>query len=103
LKNLSLNIPKGKITAIVGASGSGKTTLIKLLLGFYNPAKGDIKIGNANLKNIHKKVGESNVVQCYKTGIFSLILLLIIFLKVMTIPITTKFNTLYTSLTSVTS
>lgn len=53
LENFSLNIPANKITAIVGASGSGKTTLIKLLLGFYNPLKGNIKIGNISLEDIN--------------------------------------------------
>lgn len=51
LKNLSLNLPEGKTTAIVGTSGSGKTTLIKLLLGFYEPVKGEIRIGDTLLKN----------------------------------------------------
>jgi ATP-binding cassette subfamily B protein len=45
LNNISLTIPAKKITAIVGISGSGKTTLIKLLLGFYPPAKGEILLG----------------------------------------------------------
>ena len=49
LKNISLNIPSGKTTAIVGGSGSGKTTLLKLLLGCYPPTEGDIKIGNSSL------------------------------------------------------
>lgn len=49
LSDINLSIPNGKVTAIVGASGSGKTTLVKLLLGFYEPLNGDIKIGNANL------------------------------------------------------
>ncbi|MAN25769.1 peptidase domain-containing ABC transporter [Mesonia sp.] len=49
LIDLSLSIPEGKITAIVGASGSGKTTLLKLLLKFYEPLKGNIKIGDSNL------------------------------------------------------
>lgn len=49
LSGVSLSIPNGKVTAIVGASGSGKTTLVKLLLGFYEPLRGSIKIGNANL------------------------------------------------------
>ena len=42
LKNISMLIPDGKMTAIVGASGSGKTTLMKLLLRFYNPIQGKI-------------------------------------------------------------
>lgn len=46
LKNITLQIPENKVTAIVGASGSGKTTLLKLMLGFYPPVEGAIKIGN---------------------------------------------------------
>lgn len=53
LEDFSLTIPTNKVTAIVGASGSGKTTLIKLLLGFYSPLKGDIKIENTSLKDIN--------------------------------------------------
>lgn len=49
LSDINLLIPNNKVTAIVGASGSGKTTLIKLLLGFYEPMKGKINIGNANM------------------------------------------------------
>jgi len=55
LKDLDLLIPANKITAIVGVSGSGKTTLMKLLLKFYQPNKGGIKIGNYNLKNVSQK------------------------------------------------
>lgn len=55
LKELSLTIPANKITAIVGTSGSGKTTLIKMLLKFYEPNKGEIKIGNYNLNSISQK------------------------------------------------
>lgn len=51
-ENLSLNIPYQKTTAIVGASGSGKTTLLKLLMKFYEPNEGDIRIGNTQMKNI---------------------------------------------------
>lgn len=49
LKHINLKIPAGKVTAIVGASGSGKTTLLKLLMRFYEPQTGKIKIGNADL------------------------------------------------------
>ena len=59
LKNINLEIPQGKITAIVGMSGSGKTTLLKLLLKFYNTYKGDIHIGNANFKTISPKFWRS--------------------------------------------
>jgi ATP-binding cassette, subfamily B, bacterial len=52
LKNISLVLPYQKVTAIVGASGSGKTTILKLLLGFYQPASGDIKIGNIPMTEI---------------------------------------------------
>ncbi|KXX67689.1 peptidase domain-containing ABC transporter [Flammeovirga sp. SJP92] len=51
LEDISLFIPKGKVTAIVGASGSGKTTLIKLLLQYYEVSSGEIKVGNTNLSN----------------------------------------------------
>lgn len=49
INNLSLLIPNGKQTAIVGVSGSGKTTLIKLLLGFYSSFEGEILLGGKNL------------------------------------------------------
>jgi len=51
-ENLNLMIPYQQTTAIVGASGSGKTTLLKLLMKFYDPDQGEIRIGNTNMKNI---------------------------------------------------
>lgn len=59
LDNISLNIPQEKVTAIVGASGSGKTTLIKLMLGFYEPNKGNIKIGETPLSVINPHLWRS--------------------------------------------
>ncbi len=49
LNTINLVIPQGKVTAIVGTSGSGKTTLVKLLLGFYPPVSGAIKVGDSDL------------------------------------------------------
>jgi ATP-binding cassette subfamily B protein len=60
LKDITFVIPKGKTTAIVGISGSGKTTLLKLLLKFYQPQKGEIKLGNTSLANISHKTWRSH-------------------------------------------
>lgn len=49
LNNLNLTIPENSVTAIVGVSGSGKTTLIKLILGFYPPIEGEIRVGDTRL------------------------------------------------------
>lgn len=56
LKDINLKISEGKVTALVGMSGSGKTTLIKLLLGFYPPTDGTIKIGDVDINNIEPSV-----------------------------------------------
>ena len=61
LDDLNLVIPAKKVTAIVGVSGSGKTTLMKLLLKFYEPEKGEINIGNAQLKNISQKAWRNTI------------------------------------------
>ncbi|TAL71562.1 MAG: peptidase domain-containing ABC transporter [Bacteroidetes bacterium] len=55
LEDINFTIPQNKITAIVGASGSGKTTLMKLILGYYPPVKGEIRLGETGLDNIHIK------------------------------------------------
>jgi ATP-binding cassette subfamily B protein len=52
LKNINIHIPKGKVTAIVGASGSGKTTLLKLLLKFYPPQEGEILVDGIEMTDI---------------------------------------------------
>ena len=59
LDDVSLTIPQGKVTAIVGASGSGKTTIVKLIQGFYEPLHGQIKIGNTPLSMIHPRLWRS--------------------------------------------
>ena len=55
IDDVSLTIPKGKVTAIVGASGSGKTTLIKLMLGYYPVLGGQITIGGTDVNTLNKK------------------------------------------------
>ena len=59
LKNISFSIERSSINAIIGSTGIGKTTLIDLLLGFFQPNSGQIKI-NKNIFNLNsgiKKIG----------------------------------------------
>ena len=55
LDDVTIHIPKGKVTAIVGASGSGKTTLVKLMLGYYPVLEGQINIGGTDINTLNKK------------------------------------------------
>jgi len=52
LHNINLTVKSGQLVALVGASGSGKTTLANLLLRFYDPASGSIKIGGVDLRDV---------------------------------------------------
>ena len=55
LDDVTIRIPRGKVTAIVGASGSGKTTLVKLMLGYYPVLEGHINIGGTDINTLNKK------------------------------------------------
>lgn len=52
IKDFSLTVEKGKVTALVGESGCGKSTLVKLMLGFYIPQKGEITLSGHSVKDI---------------------------------------------------
>ena len=52
LRNINLTVKAGQLVALVGASGSGKTTLANLLLRFYDPARGAIKIGGVDVRDV---------------------------------------------------
>lgn len=72
LDDVSLTLPEHKVTAVVGASGSGKTTLVKLILGFYQPNKGVVKIGEAPVSLINPHVWRSKTGSVMQDGyIFS--------------------------------
>jgi ATP-binding cassette subfamily B protein len=60
LDEINLTIPRGKITAIVGESGGGKTTLLKLILGYYQPLQGHIKIGDNDLNDLSIRSWRAN-------------------------------------------
>ena len=52
LRNINLTVKAGQLVAFVGQSGSGKTTLANLLLRFYDPVGGVIKIGGVNIRDV---------------------------------------------------
>lgn len=55
LDHFSLSIQKGDKVLLLGRTGSGKSTLAQLLLRFYDPTKGSIRIGDQDIKNIELK------------------------------------------------
>ena len=72
LDKIHFSIPENKTTAIVGVSGSGKTTLVKLLLGFYQPVEGEIKIGGIPIGNFSPDKWRKNCGEVMQDGfIFS--------------------------------
>lgn len=60
LKDINMVIPAGMTTAIVGLSGSGKTTLLKLLLRFFEPESGNIRIGGVDFSRLSHHMWRSN-------------------------------------------
>lgn len=53
--DVSLNIQRGKITAIMGPSGSGKTTLLRLISGQLQPSSGEILVNGANIHRLSRR------------------------------------------------
>ncbi len=52
LKNVSLTIPMGKVTAVIGGNGAGKSTLFKLLVRLYEPSEGRIVFGGEDISEL---------------------------------------------------
>lgn len=61
LSDVSLSVKKGEILGIHGRSGSGKSTLLKLLMRFYDPKLGSIKINGESLPNINTRSLRDNM------------------------------------------
>lgn len=55
LCDISLQFPKGSHTAIVGESGSGKSTLASLMMGFWQPQSGTVRLGGENLAELSER------------------------------------------------
>jgi ATP-binding cassette, subfamily B, bacterial MsbA len=61
LHGLSLTLPAGKVTALVGPSGAGKTTLSSLLYRFYEPQSGTIEIDGVSIRSIRRSDLRANI------------------------------------------
>ena len=55
IEDMSLSIPKGKVSIIIGANGCGKSTLLKTIARINKPKSGDIFINNKNIKKVKEK------------------------------------------------
>jgi ATP-binding cassette subfamily B protein IrtB len=52
LDGLSMRVPQGRMTALVGPSGGGKTTVIKLIARFFDPEAGTVRVGGADVREM---------------------------------------------------
>jgi subfamily B ATP-binding cassette protein MsbA len=61
LKNVSLTMPGGKVTALVGRSGSGKTTIMNLIPRFFDVSAGEVLIDDMNVRDLQKASLRRNI------------------------------------------
>jgi len=61
LQGVSLDIKPGQLVALVGRTGSGKTTLVNLLLRFYDPKTGSVRIGDTDVREVSSQDLRANV------------------------------------------
>jgi ABC-2 type transport system ATP-binding protein len=59
IRNLSLELPEGRISGLLGPNGAGKTTMIRILCSLLKPTEGNITIGGFSLKNETAKLSAS--------------------------------------------
>lgn len=71
LTDVSMEVPEGQIVAVIGGTGSGKTTLMKLLLAFYPPSEGEIRLGERAYDSLSRETVRDNfAVALQKSMIF---------------------------------
>lgn len=63
LKDVNLNVPAGKVCALVGPSGGGKTTMFNLIERFYEPQKGKIEINRTDIRKFTLQSLRENIAE----------------------------------------
>lgn len=63
LKDINLNVPAGKVCALVGPSGGGKTTMFNLIERFYEPQKGKIEINRTDIRKFTLQSLRENIAE----------------------------------------
>lgn len=106
IKNISFNLNKGELIALLGPNGSGKTTILKCLNGTLKPKTGEIYIENHNIKNLsYKEIAKFiSVVPQEHSAIFSYLVIDIVamgitpYLSFGRMPTKKDYRTAYTKL-----
>ncbi|MGY4686397.1 ABC transporter ATP-binding protein [Petrotoga sp. DB-2] len=106
IKNISFNLNKGELIALLGPNGSGKTTILKCLNGTMKPKTGEIYIENHNIKNLsYKEIAKFiSVVPQEHSAIFSYLVIDIVamgitpYLSFGRMPTKKDYRTAYTKL-----
>jgi len=67
IRNLSMDIEKGKITALIGPNGAGKTTLFNILTGFFKPSSGDVVFDGRSIIDMEPhKIANLGIVRSFQ-------------------------------------
>ena len=62
LDGISLTVPRGKVTALMGASGGGKTTILRMIAGFQEPSSGEVLFGDRNVTHLPAEKRDAGMV-----------------------------------------